>query len=106
MLREKKGLPPTEEPKPEKAKKEPDPRFERLKTIRTIPKRVVLKSVETGDEITFPSIYKAAQFIKQSPRRVNFGMEECGIRRMKLELMRHLGCLINSNFILLIYCRA
>ena len=71
MLREK-GLLPDEEPKPEKPKKEIDPRFKRLKAIRTDPKRVVLKSVETMDEITFPSIYKAAKFIKQFPRIVTF----------------------------------
>ena len=71
LLREK-GLLPAEQPKPEKPKKEIDPRFKRLKTIRTNPKRVVLKSVETGDKITFPSIYKAAKSINQSPRIVKF----------------------------------
>ena len=67
-----KGLLPEEPPKPEKPKKEIDPRFTRLMTIRTNPKQVVLKNVETGNEITFPSIYKASQFINKSPRIITF----------------------------------
>jgi len=66
------GLLPNEPPKPEKPKKEIDPRFERLRTIRTNPKRVTLKNITTGEEIMFPSIYKAARFINQSPRIITF----------------------------------
>ena len=67
-----KGLLPEEPPKPEKPKKEIDPRFIKLNTIRTNPKRVALKNIETGDELTFPSIYKASQFIKKSPGIITF----------------------------------
>ena len=71
LLREK-GLLPDEPPKPVKPKKEIDKKYEKLGTIRNNPKQVFLKSVETGDTITFPSIYKAAQFINQSPRIITF----------------------------------
>ena len=56
---------PEEPPKPEE---EADPKHARLKTIRTNPNQVILKSVETGDTFSFPSIYKASRFIDQSPR--------------------------------------
>ena len=45
---------------------------ERLKTIRKNPKEVVLRCIETDEELAFPSIYKASQFIKQSPRIITF----------------------------------
>ena len=68
LLREE-GLLPDE---PVKPKKEIDSKYEKLQTIRNNPKQVFLKSVETGDTITFPSIYKAALFINQSPRIITF----------------------------------
>ena len=71
LLREE-GLLPDEPPKPEKPKKEIDSKYEKLRTIRNNPKQVFLKSVETGDTITCPSIYKAAQFINQSQRIITF----------------------------------
>ena len=71
-LLQEKGLLPEEPTQPEKPEKVIDPRFARLKTIRTNPKRVVLKDVESEDEIVFPSIYKASRFINQSPRIVTF----------------------------------
>ena len=71
LLREE-GLLPDEPPKPVKPKKEIDSKYEKLRTIRNNPKQVFLKSVETGDTITFPSIYKAALFINQSPRIITF----------------------------------
>ena len=71
LLREE-GLLPDEPPEPVKPKKEIDSKYEKLGTIRNNPKQVFLKSVETGDTITFPLIYKAAQFINQSPRIITF----------------------------------
>ena len=68
LLREE-GLLPDE---PVKPKKEIDSKYENLRTIRNNPKQVFLKSVETGDTITFPSIYKAALFMNQSPRIITF----------------------------------
>ena len=92
LLKEK-GLLPEE---PEKPKKEINPRFARLKTIRTNPKRVVLKDIESGDEITFPSIYKASRFINQSPRIITFWngrvwKDKYEIKVFSGELLAHRG---------------
>ena len=57
--------------KPEKEKSK-DPKFDRLKTIMNNPRKVSLKNIETGEIKTFPSIYKAAKFIDQSPRTINY----------------------------------
>ena len=64
-----KGMLPEEPPLP---KKEVDPRYIRLHTIRKNPKRVVLRDIESGEKFDFPSIYKAAQFINHSPRIITF----------------------------------
>ena len=68
LLREK-GLLPS---KPEKVNKEINHKFEKLATIRNNPKQVILKNVETGDTITFSSIYKASKFIDRSPAIITF----------------------------------
>lgn len=65
-LLEKHNLMPEEEEKPAKPKKEVDPRYERLLGIRKNPKTVVLRDVETGEEHTFKSIYKAGMFVNKS----------------------------------------
>ena len=49
-----------EEPEEEKPKYV---NYERLKNIRHRPIKVILEDVEMKEEKTFPSIYKAAQFI-------------------------------------------
>ena len=49
------NLLPKTEPKKEKNK---DVNYDRLKTIRKNPKKVMLKDIETGEIKTFPSIYK------------------------------------------------
>ena len=69
VLLGEKGLLPS---KPEKVKKEINPKFEKLAAIRTNPKQVIFKNVETGDTITFSSIYKASKFIDRSPRIITF----------------------------------
>ena len=69
-----KGLLPDEPPKPVKAKevKEINPKYQRLVGIRTNPRSVILKNVNTGEELSFSSIYKASRFIKHSPRTITF----------------------------------
>ena len=44
-----------------------DVNYNRLKTIRNNPKKVILEDIETGEIKTFPSIYRAAKFIDQAP---------------------------------------
>ena len=58
---------PKTEPKKEKSK---DVNYDRLKTIRKNPKKVMLEDIETGEIKTFPSIYKASKFIDQAPQTI------------------------------------
>ena len=58
---------PKTEPKKEKSK---DVNYDRLKTIRKNPKKVMLEDIETGEIKTFPSIYRAAKFIDQAPQTI------------------------------------
>ena len=67
-------LPPkTEEPKKEVEEEKPKyVNYERLKNIRHTPIKVILEDVETKEKKTYPSIYKAAQFLDQSPQTVRY----------------------------------
>ena len=46
--------------------------YERLKTIKQNPRKVMLEDIETGEIKTFPSIYKAAKFIDQAPMTITY----------------------------------
>ena len=59
-------LPKTELEK-EKSK---DVKYDRLKTIKQNPRKVMLEDIETGEIKIFPSIYKAAKFIDQAPQTI------------------------------------
>ena len=61
-------LPKTELEK-EKSK---DVNYNRLKTIRNNPKKVILEDIKTGEIKTFPSIYRAAKFIDQAPQTITY----------------------------------
>ena len=63
------NLLPKTEPKKEKNK---DVNYDRLKTIRKNPKKVMLEDIETGEIKTFPSIYRAAKFINQAPQTITY----------------------------------
>ena len=73
-------LMPKEKPKP---KKDIDLKFARLATIKLNPKRVKLKNIETKEELEFPSIYKAAQFLKEIQIHYYFGREGYGTTGMR-----------------------
>ena len=49
-----------------------DVKYDRLKTIKKNPKKVMLEDIETGEIKTFPSIYKAAKFIDRAPQTVTY----------------------------------
>ena len=53
--------------------------YEHLKHIRSSPIKVVLKDVNTEEEHTFPSIYKAAQFIDKSPQTIRHWGQKMGV---------------------------
>ena len=61
-------------PKEEEPEEEPQKyvNYERLKNIGHTPTKVILKDVETEEEHTFPSIYKAAQYIDKSPQVIRY----------------------------------
>ena len=60
-------------PKPELEKeKSKDVYYNRLKTIRQIPKKVMLEDIGAGGIKTFPSIYKASKFLDQAPQTITY----------------------------------
>ena len=67
--------------------KSKDVNYNRLKTIGNNPKKVILE--ETGEIKTFPSIYRAAKFIDQAPRRLPIGEigKELGIINTNIKLI-------------------
>ena len=60
---------PKTEPKKEKSK---DVNYDRLKTIKKNPKKVMLEDIETGEIKTFPSICRASKFIDQAPQTITY----------------------------------
>ena len=52
--------------------KNKDVKYDRLKTIKQNPRKVMLEDIETGEIKIFPSIYKAAIFIDQAPQTVTY----------------------------------
>ena len=52
--------------------KSEDVNYDRLKTIKKNPRKVMLENTETGEIINFPSIYKAAKFIDQAPLTITY----------------------------------
>ena len=63
------NLLPKNEVEKEKSK---DAKYDRLKTIMQNPRKVMLEDVETSEIRTFPSVYKAAQFIDLSPNTIAY----------------------------------
>ena len=74
------NLLPKEEPEKEPEEEKPKyMNYERLKNIRHTPIKVILVDVETKEEQTYPSIYKAAQFINQSPQTIRYWGKKKGV---------------------------
>ena len=76
-------LPKTESEK-EKSK---DAKYDRLKTIKQNPRKVILKDTETGEIEIFPSIYKAAKFIDQAPQTVTYWGNRKGVWNNKYKIV-------------------
>ena len=75
---------------PKEELKEEKPKYvnyERLKNIRYTPTKVILKDVETEEEHTFPSIYKAAQFIDKSPQAIRYWGNKTGVWNKKYKVI-------------------
>ena len=76
-------------PKEEEGPEEETPKYvnyERLKNIRHTPTKVILKDVETEEEHTFPSIYKAAQYIDKSPQTIRHWGKKNGVWNKKYKV--------------------
>ena len=82
------------EPKPEPEPEEPEePKqpenisWQRLKNIRKSPVKVKIIDIETGEEKTFPSIYKTAQFLDRSPQTIRHYGQRKGIWNKKYQII-------------------
>ena len=78
------------EPKPEPEPEKETPKFvnyERLRNIRNSPVSVKFIDVETKEEKTFPSIYKAAQFLDKCPQTIRHFGKKKGIWNNKYQII-------------------
>ena len=78
------------EPEPETEPKPEIPKFvnyERLRNIRNSPVSVKLIDVETKEEKTFPSIYKASQFLDKCPQTIRHFGKKKGIWNNKYQII-------------------
>ena len=73
-----------EEPKPETPK---SVSWQRLKNIRNSPISVKLIDIETKEEKTFPSIYKAAQYLDKCPQTIRHFGKRKGIWNNKYQII-------------------
>ena len=89
-------LPPKKIEEPKKEPEEEKKRYvnyERLNNIRHRPIKVILEDLETKEKKTYPSIYKAAQFLDQSPQTIRYWGRKKGIWNNKYR--------VRINFIML-----
>ena len=78
------------EPKPEEPEEPEEPKnisWQRLKNIRNSPVSVKLIDIETGEEKTFPSIYKAAKYLDKSPQTIRHFGKRKGVWNKKYQII-------------------
>ena len=78
------------EPKPETEPKPEVPKYvnyERLRNIRNSPIGVKLIDIETKEEKTFPSIYKASQYLDKCPQTIRHFGKKKGIWNNKYQII-------------------
>ena len=83
-------LPEPKEPKPEPEPEPEEPKkisWQKLKQIRNRPVNVKLIDVDTGEEIIFPSIYKASQYLDKSPQTIRHYGRRKGIWNKKYQII-------------------
>ena len=80
---------PEPEPKPEPEEPETLKKisWQRLKNIRNSPVNVKLIDIETGEEKTFPSIYKTAKYLDKSPQTIRHYGKRKGIWKKKYQII-------------------
>ena len=67
--------------------KSEDVNYNRLKTIKNNPRKVILENTETGEIINFPSIYKVAKFIDQAPLTITYWGKKEGTWNNKYKIV-------------------
>ena len=78
------------EPEPEEPEEPETPKiisWQRLKNIRNSPVNVKLIDIETGEEKTFPSIYKTAKYLDKSPQTIRHYGKRKGIWKKKYQII-------------------
>ena len=78
---------PEPEPEPEEPETPKNVSWQRLKNIRNSPVNVKLIDIETKEEKTFPSIYKAAQYLDKSPQTIRHFGKRKGIWNKKYQII-------------------
>ena len=78
---------PEPEPEPEEPKQPENISWQRLKNIRKSPVKVKIIDIETGEEKTFPSIYKTAQFLDRSSQTIRHYGQRKGIWNKKYQII-------------------
>ena len=78
---------PKPKPEPEEPKQPENISWQRLKNIRKSPVKVKIIDIETGEEKTFPSIYKTAQFLDRSPQTIRHYGQRQGIWNKKYQII-------------------
>ena len=84
------NLLPEPKPKPKPNPEEEKPKYvnyERLRNIRNNPNSVKLIDIETKEEKTFPSIYKASQFLDKCPQTIRHFGKKKGIWNNKYQII-------------------
>ena len=78
------------EPEPEEPEEPETPKiisWQRLRNIRNSPVNVKLIDIETGEEKTFPSIYKTAKYLDKSPQTIRHYGKRKGIWNKKYQII-------------------
>ena len=75
------------EPEPEEPETPKKISWQRLKNIRNSPVNVKLIDIETGEEKTFPSIYKTAKYLDKSPQTIRHHGNRKGIWNKKYQII-------------------
>ena len=78
------------EPEPEEPEEPETPKiisWQRLKNIRNSPVNVKLIDIETGEEKTFPSIYKTDKYLDKSPQTIRHYGKRKGIWKKKYQII-------------------
>ena len=78
---------PEPEPEPEEPETPKIISWQRLKNITNSPVNVKLIDIETGEEKTFPSIYKTAKYLDKSPQTIRHHGKRKGIWNKKYQII-------------------